>query len=219
MDRELRGKFSKDAKSPGDSLERERRRYQCASSSLRASSSLPSALRGWLREPRVALACEAAAGAFLELEKKKTNRRKEPQKSVASALCRVPRPRSLALLRPVSVSPPRLGLCVLFCEPLSFSGPPSLALPDRLPVRAPSTFLARMRVPGAGVRPPFQWDTQPHAQPWPRLAPIPAAAPLPPSAASSPPPPRSPRPLGANSIQPGLLSQCVRLARAGLPAE
>jgi hypothetical protein len=56
----------------------QRRKVPGRSSSLCAASSLPSSRRGWLREPRVALACAAAAGAFsvLKEEREKESSRK-----------------------------------------------------------------------------------------------------------------------------------------------
>lgn len=63
------------------------------------------------------------------------------------------------------------------------------------------------------MRPPFQWDTQPHAQPWPRLAPH---SPLLPRAAAAPTPSSSPTP-SAPSLPSFPPSGCRRPLLANSP--
>lgn len=67
----------------GRDVRLQRRKVSGRSSSLCAASSLPSSRRGWLREPRVALACAAAAGAFsvLKEEREKESNRKSQRRA------------------------------------------------------------------------------------------------------------------------------------------
>lgn len=195
----------------------------------------------------MALACEAAASAFLFKKKKKKSKQQQKQKSAVSALCCLLffSPWGCALLRRVSVSPAATrAVCVIWLT-LFLCLFPSLHSPSlagSLSLRLPRSLARSERVLGGRSAAAFSTG-----HPAPRAALAPPRPPLPAAEASgcsphpppltasshpllklpllpSPPLPPRPRPFPAPvpcklSIQPGLLLQCVRLARAGLPAE